>query len=159
MPQQPYPHDPILLDVCDRRQGDLLVKQRVEFLRLTHDDSQRGFPSARIDLKIWLYSPDGDGYGERLQYPLPDSYPDFLTADNDTLVDVSDPASPDFGRILAIRSPEFGADWEAEQAKFEHLPTMLQGNFFLLVRDTQQINLRALLLHHIQQADAMGRFA
>ena len=122
---------------------------------LTHLESAQGECSATILLQIKLYAALGDGYGEELVGPGFSSYEKVLSADNSTLVD----ARPEeAGSVLAVRSGENATQWQAVVDSFPQ-PTMLQGDFFAYLRDNGLPGtIRQLIEHHIQQADALGRF-
>jgi hypothetical protein len=141
------------LAISDRQQGDTLIRQRARFLALAHGQSADGTCTATISVLVSLYAADGDGYGELLTGPGLSPYAVTLTADNQTLVAVQT------GQILAIRQGEQEAAWQAniEELSREQA-TMLQGDFFEALR-AQPINIGDMIRQHIQQADAMGRFA
>ena len=158
---QSYTPPPFELAVSDRTEGETTVKQKVRFLRLEHDDEAR---TCLIHIRVTPYAvAPGGGYGAALLRPPFTSYPATLAAENNTLVDTRD------GSILAIRyTPRPGgalgtdADWQADIARIEADPDLLamyQGDYFLQLRDTQSLIIGDMIRHHIQQADALGRFA
>jgi hypothetical protein len=100
-----------------------------------------------------MYAAAGEGYGPALTAAGFSTRTVDLAAANDTLVDAAT------GEILAINTGQQPAEWTAIIAGFEQ-DTMLQGDFFEYLRDNGLPGtIRQLIEHHIQQADAMGRFA
>jgi len=157
----PYTPPPFELEVSDRTEGQTTVKQKVRFLRLEHDDELR---TCLIHIRVTPYAvAPGGGYGPALLRPPFTSYPATLAAENNTLVDTRD------GSILAVRyAPRPGgalgtdADWQADIARIEAdatVPAMYQGDYFLMLRDTQSLIIGDLIRHHILQANTLGRFA
>lgn len=78
-----------------------------------------------------------------------------MQAQDNTLVSVADGKK---GLILATRTNESAEEWEAVAAQIAE-PVLGQGDFFELLRDTQAVEIRAMIELHIRQADAQGRFA
>lgn len=148
--QQP-PRTPIILPVCDVKFGDTFFKQKAHFQQLTHTESPAGVCEATITVAVLRYAADGtapDGFGDVLP-DLP-ARTFTLQAKNDTLVDLAT------GKVLASSTePDQNPyDWDA---KFTS-PTMLQGDYFALLRDTQAVNIGELIRQYIRQADELGRF-
>jgi hypothetical protein len=149
----PYTPTSIVLPVADRVLGTTVLKQLATFVSLHHDYDAHDQPQARIVVSVQMFGigPDGslgpalvgDGFSKREI---------VLMAANDTLVDAAT------GEILAIRTFAAGENWQAVLDRYEQ-PTMLQGNFFEYLRDNAAINIGGLIRQHIQNADALGRFA
>jgi hypothetical protein len=156
MPLILYTPSVIELAVSDRVAGDTRVRQKARFVSLFHQQTPEGESSVRIVVCVRLYAAAGDDYGPALTGPGFSSYEATLGADNRTLVD----ARPEHaGDVLAIR--EFGqtqASWQAVVDSFEQ-PTMLQGDFFEMLRDNQPVQIGDIIRQHIMRADALGRFA
>jgi len=155
MPLVSFPTPVIELPVADRVSGDTRVRQKARFVSLFHQ--QLGESSdARITVRVSLYAADASapaGYGAPLSGPGFSAYDAVLSADNRTLVDASN------GAILAMQQlGQTAQEWEAVVAGFDQ-NTMLQGDFFGMLRDTQAVNIGDMIRQHIAQADAMGRFA
>lgn len=146
------------LAVSDRALADTRIKQRACFINLRHvQQPGTRLCSAQIDVLVTPYSAQGDAFGPALSGPGIAPYMVTLTADNDTLVSVVD------GAILAVRNRNLSEqEWQAQTAEIatahEH-DVMLQGNYFAWLRKNQPLLIDSLILHHIQAADAMGRFS
>jgi len=156
MPLYSPPQTTIELPVSDRVSGDTRFRQKALFLSLFHQQLPGGESSVRIVVRVRLYAADAsaaDGYGPQLTGPGLSSYEATLSADNRTLVDAAD------GTQLAMRQlGQTEAEWQALVESFPQ-PTMLQGDFFHALRESQPVQIGDMIRHHIQQADAMGRFA
>jgi hypothetical protein len=155
MPIQPYTPEPFELEVADRVVGQTVVKQKVRFLRLEHDDEARTC-TVHVRVLPFAVAPDG-GYGELLSAPI-FQYPlDAIVASNSRLVDQRT------GNILAERfatkadgSTGTDTDWlEAiERLKASEVPAMYQGDYFLWLRDNQPLLIGEVIRQYIRQADA-----
>jgi hypothetical protein len=156
MPQQPYTPSIIELPVSDLQYGDTRVRQKARFKSLFHEQTPEGESSVRIVVIVSPYAAEGDGFGPLLSNKVFKSYECPLMADNLTLVD----ARAEFaGEVLATRVlGQSDADWQVIVDGFEQ-PTMLQGDFFEMLRDTQAVPIGGLIRQHIMRADALGRFA
>lgn len=147
------PRSIIEVPVSDRVLGDTRIKQKARFTTLTHEQGLDGVSRATIRLVVTMYAAAGDDFGPALTAAGFSTRTVDLTAANDTLVDAAT------GEILAINTGQQPAEWAAIVASFPQ-DTMLQGDFFEYLRDHGLPGtIRQLLEHHIQQADAMGRFA
>ena len=156
MPLIPYTPSVIELAIADRIAGDTLIRQKARFLSLFHKQTPEGISSVQIVVRVCLYAAEGQGYGPLLSGPGFSSYEATLGADNRTLVD----ARPEHaGDVLATR--ELGQTEEAWQAVVDSYPqpTMLQGDFFEMLRDNQPVQIGDIIRRHIARADALGRFA
>lgn len=142
----------IVVDVADRQLHDTRIRQRARFVELRHAQTESGECRATIIVVVSMYAADGEQYGPRLTGAGFSDYMVELVAANDTLVDAVT------GHILAIRTSQSAADWQAELDSHAQA-TMLQGDFFELLRENQPILIGDMIRQHIQQADDMGRFA
>jgi len=142
--------------VSDRVSGDTRFRQKALFLNMFHQQLPNGIASVQVVVRVSLYAADAtapDGYGPRLTGSGLSSYESTLTADNTTLVDAAT------GEQLAQKPlGQTDVEWQAVIASFSQ-NTMLQGDFFLMLRESQPVQIGDMIRHHIQQADAMGRFA
>lgn len=146
------------MPVADLQVGNTLVRQKARFKSLYHEQTPAGQSFVRIVVIVSPYAAvaEGDGFGPPLTGTVFKSYESTLSADNLTLVDVRPEQA---GNVLATRVlGQSDADWQAVVDSFEQ-PTMLQGDFFELLRDTQAVAIGELIRLHIQRADALGRFA
>ena len=156
MPQLPYTRTIIELPVSSIEVGNTLVRQKVRFKSLYHEQTPAGQSFVLIAVTVSPYAAEGEGYGPLLTGAMFKTYERTLSADNLSLVDVR----PDFaGDVLATRVlGQSDESWQAVVASFEQ-PTMLQGDFFELLRDTQPVAIGELIRKHIQRADELGRFS
>lgn len=143
------------LPISDLQAGDTILKQKAVFQQLRHEQDNDGYCVVYIGLRIDLYASVNGEYGERLSGRGINSYGATLTAANDTLVDAQT------GQVLGVQAA--GETAEAWRARIDELSqtadTLLQGDFFRLLRDNGLPGtIRQLIEHHIQQADALGRF-
>jgi len=156
MPLITPPPTQIELPVSARVSGDTRVLQKALFLSMFHQQLPNGAASVRIVVRVSLYAADAtapDGYGLPLSGAGFSAYEATLTADNSTLVDAAD------GTQLAQHQlGQTEAEWQAVVASFPQ-NTMLQGDFFLMLREHQPVQIGDMIRHHIEQADRMGRFA
>lgn len=155
MPLISPPHTHIELPVADRIVADTRIRQKCAFAMLRHTQNEAGECCAHIGVLVTLYAADdaaAEGFGRPLTGPGFSSYAAELVADNNTLVDAQT------GAIQAIRQGENDASWRAKIDAFPQ-PTMLQGDFFEYLRENQPVRIGDMIRQHIQQADAMGRFA
>lgn len=155
MPLISHPPTPIIVEVSDRKINDTVIKQKVVFQRLEHRIQPDGTARVGVSILVELYAASGAGYGEKLSGNGFNPYYDELVADNDTIVDAQT------GDILAININGFGHksqdDWTKQANEFKQ-NVMFQGDFFEVLRDTQPVEIGALIRQHITQADAMGKF-
>ena len=155
-----YTPTPIVLPVSDRVVGDTVIKQKARFAGLLHLQTDEGECNARITVRVSLYAADAtapDGYGPLLDGPGLSRYTAELVADNNTLVDKRDGSILLYNGKLAIRQLLSAQEWEEAAAPAY---AMLQGDFFELLRENGLPGTIADMIRlHIQQADAMGRFA
>ncbi|MDO7888240.1 hypothetical protein [Hymenobacter cheonanensis] len=156
MPLVPYAPPLIELPISDLQLGDTLVRRKVRFESLLHQQQASGQSFVRIGVRVCPYAALGDGYGEPLTGPGFASYEASLGADNLTLVDAT--PGEQAGAILAVRT--LGQSDEAWQAVVDSFsqPTMLQADFFVYLRENEAIKIADVIRHHIQRADALGRF-
>lgn len=155
MPLITHTPSPIVVEVSDRKINDTVIKQKVVFQRLEHRIQTDGTSRVGVSILVELYAANGTAYGEKLTGNGFNSYYDELVADNNTIVDVQT------GDILAINVIAFGyknqPDWIQQANDFKQ-DVMFQGDFFEVMRDSQPVQIGALIRHHITQADAMGKF-
>lgn len=151
------PRQLIEVAVSDYRAGATTYRQRARFLRLVHEQqADSGECSCEIRVLLLPYAASETGEAGEL---LPAGRVLTLTVDlqarNDTLVSAAD------GAILAQRGQWEGqAQWQQRiDALSEQQDTMLQGDFFEQLRENQPVLIGQMIRQHIQQADAMGRFA
>jgi hypothetical protein len=110
--------------------------------------------SVYIELELHLFALNGTDLGDRVdQEARFQMVTETLDGANDTLVDAAT------GEILGLQKdyPDTG-DWGQFCRSFGARDTMLQGDFFQQLRKSP-VPTEALILHHLQAADAMGRFA
>lgn len=146
----PYKTEQIIIPVADRIFNDTIIKQKATFTTLTHTQTANG-SNVRVEALVTMYSNDNGDYGK----PLTGSgfAPYFVTvgADNDTIVNAQT------GEILLVRTNESDAFWKAK-ADTNPEPVMFQADFFIMLRDTQSIEIGELIKKHIIQANNLGRF-
>ena len=157
---QPYTPPAFELAVADRVVGKTIVKQKVRFLRLEHDDQAR---TATVHILVMPHAvAEDDSYGPALTTPPFTAYADTIVASNNRLVDMRD------GTILAERyknadgSAGTDADWQEtiDRITASEVPAMYQGDYFLYLRDNQPLVIGDVIRQYIQQADAApSRFA
>ncbi|MDO7847642.1 hypothetical protein Q5H92_14835 [Hymenobacter sp. M29] len=151
MPQFPYTPERIEVDISDKPFNGGFLKRKAVFTRLLHaQDPHTAGALLSIDVLVCTYSRNPDGTpGDSLhEQGFPDVFRPF-TADNRTVVNLQ-------GDTLAVLESEQAA--AASLADYQE-PVMLQLDFFQLVRDTQPLGIKALIVAHIQAADALGRFS
>lgn len=147
MPLQPGTRALIEIPVTDRTFGDTTIKQKAIFNSLFHQQQASGECSAIINVTVRSYaSVDGD-YGVSLHDKGVPDRQISLSADNHSLVDMTT------GGLLAIRRMETNLEWNAIINSFEQ-PTMLQGDFFELLRENSPIEIGDMIRQHIMLADA-----
>lgn len=147
------PHSLIELPVSDRVIGDTRLRQKARFVTLEHTQTPEGICAATITVLVSVYAALGQGYGARLDGAGFSSYTKVLTADNKKLVDAAT------GEILHDSPvPLSAAAWAEIDANYPQA-TMLQGDFFEMLRRYSPIDIEEMIVQHIQQADAMGLFA
>lgn len=161
MPLLPGLRQVLEIPVSDHVNGSTVVKQKARFTKLTHVQQADGVCTVVVSTEVTMYGADpdsADGYGPALQGSGFFSYPKHLSADNNTVVDVAT------GAILAIRrertaeqAAHTDEEWAAICASYPQ-PVMLQGDYFEYVRQNEPIKIADLILLHMQQADAMGRY-
>ena len=166
----------IEIEVSDRVFDGTRWKQKALFSQLIVEQAANGENQARMKLLVAPYAVAvGGGYGQRLPADSP-TREITLMADNNTAVDPAtgallylrlNPRSV-FNYVTSAVEPlpvvEFPAAATASDPWLEYLNSkpetlMLQGDAFAVMRDTQDVRIRALIIQHIQQADQMGRFA
>jgi hypothetical protein len=157
MPLVPFAPPLIELPISDLQVGDTLIRRKARFESLLHQQSADGQSFVRITVRVCPYAAAGAGYGQALTGPGFASYQAQLGADNMTLVDAS--SGEQAGAILAVRGlGQTDEDWQAVAAAFAQ-PVMLQADFFVYLRENEAIKIADVIRHHIQRADALGRFA
>ena len=152
MPLLSPPRTFIEAEISDLVLLDTIIKRKVRFEAMHHHQDADGQCRATLFVRLYCYANAAGAYGPQLEGPLFRASRRELYADNNCLVDAAT------GAILAVRDGRSAAEWETLPASFEQ-PTMLQGDFFEYLRENQPILIGELIRHHIQQADAMGRFA
>ena len=157
MPLVPYVPPLIDLPISDLQVGDTLIRRRARFESLLHQQDASGQSFVRITVRVCPYAADGAGYGEALTGPGFASYQAQLGADNATLVDATPGEAA--GAILAVRAlGQSDEAWQAVADSFAQ-PVMPQADFFVYLREKEAIKIADVIRHHIQRADALGRFA
>ena len=150
MPLAPYTTTQIEIPVTDRVFNDTTIKQKAVFTTLTHTQNEKS-SKAVIEVLVSMYANDNGDYGQKLSGQGFSPYFSKLGADNDTIVNAQT------GEILLVRTDESDALWQA-RADMHPDTVMFQADFFLMLRDTQTIEIGNLIKQHITQADALGRF-
>jgi hypothetical protein len=157
MPLLPYTPPLIELPISDLQVGDTVIRRKARFESLLHQQDASGQSFVRIMVRVCPYAAEGSGYGEALTGPGFASYQAQLGADNLTLVDAT--PGEQAGAILAVRQlGQSDADWQDVADAFPQ-PVMLQADFFVYLRENEAIKIADVIRHHIQRADALGRFA
>jgi hypothetical protein len=151
MPRLPYTRQHIELPVSDRVYQDTTFKQKARFTKLVHDQSETE-SKVVVTVLVTMYANDNGTYGMLMTGKGFQPYPVDMTADNSCLVDA------ETGEILAERTTESNAHWAAI-ADLHPKNVMWQGDFFEMLRDSQDIRIGNLITQHIQNADRLGRFA
>jgi hypothetical protein len=142
-------------EISDLVQGDTRIKRKVRFETMHHHQAADGQCRATLFVRVYSYANQGGQYGELLQGALFRAYRCELQADNACLVEATT------GAILAVQAVnEPLADWLARaEGLSQAADTLLQGDFFEQLRQRQPVLIADMIRQHIQQADAMGRFA
>lgn len=152
MPVNPGPRKLIEIPVTDRVFGDTTIKQKAIFNSLLHQQQPDGQCSAIINVTVRSFANviDEEGnstYGVSLSDKgVPDRMLS-LTADNNSLVELSSSS------ILATRKYETNLEWDVIINSFPQ-ETMLQGDFFELLRHYSPIDIEDMIRQHILLADA-----
>lgn len=147
MPVNPGLRTLIEINVVDRTFGDTTIKQKAIFNSLYHVQKDNGECSAIINVTVKSYASDKGNYGASLSdLGVPDRFIQ-LTADNNSLVDATN------GTVLVTRKFETNADWDTITNGFTQ-QTMLQGDFFEMIREKSPIEIGGLIRQHIGLADA-----
>ena len=155
MPLLPFTPSPIELRVSNKAlPGGGRLGQRARFWQFGHTQSPDQLAQSTVLIKVIVTAHDlvGEELGDELsaQGFVPRIVE--LSADNTTLVEAAT------GAILADLR---GLNLVERQAAIDGFAqdTLLQGDFFELLRDTAPVKIGDLLRQHLQQADALGRFA
>jgi hypothetical protein len=169
MPLVALPTQIIEMPVADRVFGATVIKQKARYQKLIIGD-ENGTTTVQLLVKVTQYAFDAEtgGYGAQLPVDFPERLITLL-ADNDTAVKPTD------GTLLYIKMsnsaalncltgkleeiPQTGGGTWRTYLAAKPEPLALQGDFFSLLRDTQPVLIAGLIRQHIQQADAMGKFA
>jgi hypothetical protein len=157
MPLYPALRQRIIIPLTNLVFGDTIIKQQGIFLELRHAQDAAGVCQATIDVQVVPYAAEGDDYGPMLPARKVNITVDTLYANNDSIVDAST------GAILRIRKPltdmarESESEWLAIAEAYAQ-SVMFQGDFFEVMRRFSPIDIEEMIITHIQQADAMGRF-
>lgn len=155
MPLLSPQHPIIRVPLTDRHFNDTVIKQEATFVTLRHEQHpETGVGTANITVLVKSYATDNGTQGIYLgDKGLADKRVD-LVADNNTLVNAQT------GAILAIRTTPFDTpEWLATVETFAATDTMLQGDFFLALRESAPVIIGDMIRQHIAHADAMGKFA
>lgn len=142
----------ISLRVADRVVGDTRICQLATLRAFHHTQAANGAGTVTVEVEVALFAAQGQELGPALTGGGFSTRIVRLGGDNLTLVDAAT------GDVLATRTNESEPDWQAILDSFAQ-PTMLQGDFFLYLRDNQTVAIGELIRTHIQRADALGRFA
>ena len=146
MPVNPGLRTLIEIPVSDRVFGDTTIKQKAIFNTLYHHQQANGECSVTISVTVRSFSLQDGVYGESLaDKGVPDRQIS-LTADNSTLVDMTT------GSLLASRRYETNQEWDVIVNSFTQ-ETMLEGDFFELLRENSPIRIGELIRMHIALAD------
>jgi len=147
MPLFPFEHQPIEVPVTDRSTASTTIKQKARFLTLhASQNPLSGEITVTIRVRVDLYADDNGQYGELLTGKGLTSYEVSLLADNNTAVD------PQTGAVRHIRTAQTTDEWQALLAADE-APLMLQGDWFEMLLNTQQVAIGPMLRQFIEQAD------
>jgi hypothetical protein len=148
MPLVPFAHQPIIVEVSDRTSAGTIIKQKACFLSLhAAQYPTTGEVVVTILVRVDLYADDAGQYGEQLNGKGLSSYEVTLLADNNSAVD------PQTGAVLHIRTIQTPAQW-ADLLEADEAPLMLQGDWFEMLLNTQQVAIGPMLHRFIEQADA-----
>ncbi|RZK13523.1 MAG: hypothetical protein EOO56_26905 [Hymenobacter sp.] len=147
MPLIPFQHQPITVAVADRTSAGTTFKQKAQFLSL-HAAQNPATQQVQVTIRVRvdLYADDAGQYGELLLGKGLSSYEVTLVADNNTAVD------PQTGAVQLMRSNETAEQWQALLDGHE-APLMLQGDWFEMLLNTQQVAIGPMLRQFIEQAD------
>ena len=155
--------EPIELPVSDRVFQDTILKQKAWYDVIEIRQLRGGGAEAVLWVEVRAYARLGEGYGEPLPPGTVMPRRIGLRADNNTAVTPEGEL-----RYLLINEAQalnlvtgatepITTDWhDFLRAKDESL--YLQGDLFAQLRDRQDVRIRHLILLHITNADAMGRF-
>ncbi|MBO3270765.1 hypothetical protein [Hymenobacter defluvii] len=141
----------IEVPVSDRIIGGTVVKQVARYVKMTDEQLPNGEVLVVIELKVFLFSVDPHDptqCGPALTGPGFASYPRFLHANNQTIVD------GETGAIQAIRTGQTEAEWAEVVASFSETE-MFQGDFFLEMRDKRSVEIGPMIRQHIRAADLL----
>ncbi len=155
MPLLPGARTPLELIVADRVVADTVIRQKARRTGFECQFWDTGECVARIVTTVTMYAADAtapDGLGPALTAAGFAPREVVLHADNQTVVDAAT------GALLCTRRGEAEADWQAKVDGYAQ-PTMLQGDFFAFLCEHVPVKINDMVRLHMQQADAMGRFA
>ena len=161
--------NPVIVDVCDFLEGK--IKQRAIWdgaLCITPQFDGSILVQLTTTVRLYEATPEG-GYGASLPAGIVVAKPVVLSTDNLTAVDtagnlrymrldatsnqVRDLVSGETFTLPAVEGNPYLAWLDA------HADTLLLQNFaFKAMCDTQDVRIRTLVEHNIQQANAMGRY-
>ncbi|MFD2717915.1 hypothetical protein ACFST9_04265 [Hymenobacter monticola] len=146
----------IEVQLSDRIFNDTIIKQVAIFTRLEHrQHPETKVCSALVDVLVKSYSNDNGVNGIHLHDKGVYDRTVPLVADNNTVVRATT------GEIVSINPMPFpNQAWKiAVDAIAENQDVMYQGDFFWMLRESQEINIGGLIRQHILAADQMGKFA
>jgi hypothetical protein len=143
----------ILLPVSAYTEGGITVQQTAECVGFTYTQNTP-FGGCGLAIEVLLRPCCRNEAGELV--PLTGGMyrarTEHLVADNRTLVDAAD------GTQLATRTPDMSAgQWQSIVESFEQA-TMLQGDYFELLRDNVALKIGDLIRYHMLAADQLGRY-
>lgn len=149
MPLIQYTRKPTVVEVCDRKFGASLLKQKVQFESLSITQDLKTFEVVvLVNLKVTLFVRNDDGtYGPPVKEDKGvTSYNVIIRADNDCAVDAST------GTICYIKGDMTRSQFEtALGADPRHL--MYQGDFFEILMDYSPIEITSMMTTFIHQAN------
>jgi hypothetical protein len=157
MPYIPYSNDLIEVEISDRIYSNTTIKQKARFTSLQHIQDEHGIGTVTVFVDVDMYAAGPSGsYGSKISSNGINSYKIMLVADNSYVVDVTPSAA--FGDVIYQRQPGQSDDQFTEVLNNFAQPVMLQGDFFVMLRNEQPIILKDLITKYIQVADALGKF-
>jgi hypothetical protein len=141
--------------ISDYVNGSTRYKRKAKWLSFYHAVTPQAGVNLQLVVLITAYAAvegSPEEYGPQLIGPQFRAYESTLQADESTLVDATS------GEVLAVRGALMPEAWQALTDSFEQ-DIMLQTEYFARARDLGAVAIAPMVLHHIAQADALGRFS
>lgn len=153
MAHQTYPLAWVEIDLPDYTMGDTRVKRKARLTEFHYTQSAQGITLTLLT-EVVPFGANAQGLSAELRSALFRSYEVALHGDYDTLVNAAT------GDILAALPSWLTAEARAAKiATFEGVcDTQLQAEYFLKMRDTGTINMRAEWMRYMRTAAAVGRY-